>query len=64
MVCLEEYKIYIFGKKAKCPVCSSVISQIREATRYRCADCGATFEITGLDRREDYFVGKKLEMSQ
>ncbi|MCH5271595.1 MAG: hypothetical protein J1E83_12735 [Lachnospiraceae bacterium] len=61
---MANFKIYAFGTKAKCPVCSSVMSQIGEATRYRCADCGSTFEITGLDRREDYFLGKKLEVSK
>lgn len=61
---MQTLQIYVFGIKAKCPECSGLMSKIGAFTMYRCNDCGSTFRVEELDKREDYFLGKKLEMTK
>ena len=58
----EIYNVYIYGRKAICPICSGAMAQSGEHGKYLCADCGAVLDIVDFSQREDYMLCKKMEI--
>ena len=54
------YNVYIYERRAICPVCNGVMAMHTEIGKYICADCGAILDVIDFSQREDYMLCKKM----
>ena len=56
----ERYNIYLFGRKAVCPVCSGMLAAIGKNLHYTCIDCHSSFQIVDGGLTDNEVVCEKV----
>ena len=54
------YNVYLYERKAICPVCSGAMEARMGTETYKCIDCGSSFRVVDFSNAEDYMRLKKI----
>lgn len=56
----KQHVVYLFSKKAVCPLCSGLLINMGEDNKYKCVDCHAAFQVVDVGMTDHEVICEQI----